>query len=82
MEGARQQPPDLTLATVEREHILGVLALNNWHLGRTAAVLGVATKTVYNRLHAYEKQGFVVRTPAGWRPAPPPAGAQQPGAAS
>lgn len=57
-----------TLNDVIRLYVLGVCVGCNWNLSRAAAVLGVATKTIYNHLHRYEEQGFVeYRRPRGWQ---------------
>lgn len=49
-----------TLEAVVRQHVLATCERCGWHIGLTADALGVATKTVYNHLHRYEEQGFVV----------------------
>jgi two-component system NtrC family response regulator/two-component system response regulator AtoC len=46
--------PIPTLADVERRHIETVLARLEGHRERTARALGIATKTLYRKLRAYE----------------------------
>ena len=48
-----------SLADIEREHILDVLARNNSHKPAAAEELGVSLRTLYNKLAAYEDQGFL-----------------------
>ena len=53
-------PADLltmTLEDMEREHILRVLNNRNGNRERTAAVLGISTRTLYRKLREYEAQG-------------------------
>jgi transcriptional regulator with PAS, ATPase and Fis domain len=45
--------PIPTLAEVEREHILAVLAGNRGNQARTAAQLGIGTATLYRKLKSY-----------------------------
>jgi two-component system response regulator AtoC len=45
-----QVPSGITLAEMEREYILRVLAENSGHRGRTARALGIDVKTLYNKL--------------------------------
>ena len=40
----------LTLAQMEREYIEAVLRENEGHRGRTARILGIDPKTLYNKL--------------------------------
>lgn len=44
---------DRTLAEVEREHILAVLEKYHWNRTRSAKVLGIDVKTLYNKLKSY-----------------------------
>jgi transcriptional regulator of acetoin/glycerol metabolism len=44
---------ELTLADVEREHILGVLARVGGNRSRAAEVLGMPRRTLYRRLEEY-----------------------------
>jgi two-component system response regulator HydG len=45
--------PPVTLAAVERAHILAVLARNEGHRERTALQLGIGSATLYRKLKAY-----------------------------
>ena len=60
-------PP--TLDDVIRSYVIRTCVACGWNLNRTARVLRVAVKTVYNHLHRYEEQGFIERGPRniGWR---------------
>ena len=49
------------LYVVVRAHILRVCVWLNWNIPSVAESLGVSVKTVYNRLHWYERDGFVVK---------------------
>ncbi len=51
---AQHDRPDLTLAIVEEEHIYRVLEREGWNRTRTAKVLGIDVKTLYNKLRRYE----------------------------
>jgi DNA-binding NtrC family response regulator len=46
-------PYGLSLDAVEREYILGSLQRNGNNKARTAEVLGVSEKTLYNKLNRY-----------------------------
>ena len=46
----------LTLAEVERRHIVSVLERTSWHQGRAAATLGISVKTLYRKIRAYGLQ--------------------------
>ncbi len=46
-------PPGVPLAEIERQAILATLQLNGGDKRKTAAVLGIALKTLYNRLKRY-----------------------------
>jgi len=46
-------PYGLTLDSVEREYIVGSLQRNGNNKARTAEVLGVSEKTLYNKLNRY-----------------------------
>ena len=50
---------DTPLATVERLHILRVLEANSGNKVRTAKVLGINVKTLYNKLKSYEAAGLI-----------------------
>ncbi len=45
--------PDLTLDEVERHHILRTLERHRWNKKRVAGILGIDTKTLYNKLRRY-----------------------------
>jgi len=55
----------LTLADTEKRHILRVLAANNGNKTRSARVLGIDTKTLYNKLKGYKASEDLVRKLAG-----------------
>jgi DNA-binding NtrC family response regulator len=46
-------PYGLSLDAVEREYILGSLQRNSNNKARTAEILGVSEKTLYNKLNRY-----------------------------
>jgi two-component system, NtrC family, response regulator AtoC len=43
----------VSLADLERRHIEHVLRQQNWHQGRTAAILGISSKTLYRKMREY-----------------------------
>ncbi len=45
--------PDQTLDDVERHHILRTLERHRWNKKRVAGILGIDTKTLYNKLRRY-----------------------------
>jgi len=45
--------PDLTLDEVERQHIMRTLERHRWNKKRVAGILGIDTKTLYNKLRRY-----------------------------
>ena len=49
---------DVPLADVERRHILRVLEVHGGNKLRTARVLGINVKTLYNKLKTYEREGL------------------------
>ena len=52
--GARSDGmPDLTLDEIERRHILRTLERHRWNKKRVAGILGIDTKTLYNKLRRY-----------------------------
>lgn len=51
----------LTLAETEKRHILRVLAANNGNKTRSARVLGIDTKTLYNKLKSYKASEDLAR---------------------
>jgi Nif-specific regulatory protein len=48
-----ERPADLTLDEVERHHILRTLDRHRWNKKRVAGILGIDTKTLYNKLRRY-----------------------------
>ncbi|MDQ3265413.1 MAG: sigma-54 dependent transcriptional regulator [Myxococcota bacterium] len=60
-------PYGLTLDTIEKEYILGSLQRNGGNKARTAEILGVSEKTLYNKLNRYaaEARGERPGAPAG-----------------
>lgn len=55
----------LPLAEVEKRHILRVLASTGGNKTRAAKILGIDTKTLYNKLKAYRSADQVARKRAG-----------------
>jgi DNA-binding protein Fis len=55
----------LPLAEVEKRHILRVLASTGGNKTRAAKILGIDTKTLYNKLKAYRSSDQVARKRAG-----------------
>lgn len=51
----------MTLAEVEKRHILRVLAAHRGNKTQASKSLGIDTKTLYNKLKAYEANGLVRR---------------------
>jgi DNA-binding NtrC family response regulator len=43
----------LSLSELERRHIEHVLRQQNWHQGRSAAILGISSKTLYRKMREY-----------------------------
>ena len=66
-----EQDPDgeavlgMTLAEVEKRHILRVLAAHRGNKTQASRSLGIDTKTLYNKLKAYEANGLVRRRVPG-----------------
>jgi DNA-binding NtrC family response regulator len=57
-KGVREFPPpppegDVTLDELERFHILRTLERHRWNKKRVAGILGIDTKTLYNKLRRY-----------------------------
>ena len=49
--------PETPLADVERRHILNVLRHTGNNRAQAARVLGISTRTLYNRLAEYDRDG-------------------------
>ena len=49
--------PEMPLADVERRHILNVLRHEGNNRTRAARILGISTRTLYNRLGEYDRDG-------------------------
>jgi DNA-binding NtrC family response regulator len=62
----------LTLDAVEKEYILGSLQRNGGNKARTAEVLGVSEKTLYNKLNRYAAEARLAAGVAT-EPSTPPA---------
>jgi DNA-binding NtrC family response regulator len=56
-------PYGLPLDLVEKEYILGSLQRNNGNKARTAEVLGVSEKTLYNKLNRYAAEAQAAQGP-------------------
>jgi DNA-binding NtrC family response regulator len=56
-------PYGLPLDLVEKEYILGSLQRNNGNKARTAEVLGVSEKTLYNKLNRYTAEAQAAQGP-------------------
>ena len=57
--GPESQPtldPEVPLAELERRHILSVLKFTDGNKTRAAGILGISTRTLYNKLAEYEKE--------------------------
>jgi DNA-binding NtrC family response regulator len=54
-----------TLQDIEREHILAALKRHQGDRRATSAELGIARKTLYNRMKRYIAQGFGISYPLG-----------------
>ena len=63
----------LTLDAVEKEYILGSLQRNANNKARTAEILGVSEKTLYNKLNRYSAEARAAAEAAeAARPSQPP----------
>ncbi|MFO1076373.1 MAG: helix-turn-helix domain-containing protein [Planctomycetota bacterium] len=63
----------LTLAEVEKRHIHRVLASTGGNKTRAARILGIDTKTLYNKLKSYQSAEAVARRRLNGAVAPAPA---------
>lgn len=59
--GADEEQLKLPLAEVEKRHILRVLASTSGNKTRAARILGIDTKTLYNKLKSYRSSENVAR---------------------
>lgn len=50
-----------TLAEVEADHILDVLAHHNWNKSHASEVLGIARSTLVRKIQNLQKQGYEIR---------------------
>ncbi len=55
------EPVQLPLAEVEKRHILRVLAAMNGNKTRAARILGIDTKTLYNKVKSYQASEAMAR---------------------
>jgi DNA-binding NtrC family response regulator len=62
-------PFGLTLDAVEKEYILGSLQRNGGNKARTADILGVSEKTLYNKLNRYAQESRGEESSEGPKPA-------------
>lgn len=60
-ENSEAEQLQLPLAEVEKRHILRVLASTGGNKTRAARVLGIDTKTLYNKLKSYKSSEQVAR---------------------
>jgi transcriptional regulator with GAF, ATPase, and Fis domain len=76
-----EEQQQMTLAEVEKRHILRVLAANDGNKSRAARVLGVDAKTLYNKLNRYrdeaERRRRQAEAAARGGPRPSAPGSQQ-----
>jgi transcriptional regulator with GAF, ATPase, and Fis domain len=60
-ENGEEEQLQLTLAEVEKRHIQRVLASTGGNKTRAARILGIDTKTLYNKLKSYQSSEAVAR---------------------
>ncbi len=60
---AFRMPYGLTLDEIEKEYLLGSLQRNGGNKARTAEVLGVSEKTLYNKLNRYAAEARLAQGP-------------------
>lgn len=60
-EGGGEDVLQMPLAEVEKRHILRVLASTGGNKTRAARILGIDTKTLYNKLKSYKSSEMVAR---------------------
>lgn len=64
-ESSPDEQLSLPLAEVEKRHIMRVLSSTNGNKTKAAKILGIDTKTLYNKLKAYRSSDLVARKRAG-----------------
>jgi transcriptional regulator with GAF, ATPase, and Fis domain len=60
-ESSPEEALQLTLAEIEKRHIQRVLASTGGNKTRAARILGIDTKTLYNKLKSYKSSEAVAR---------------------
>ena len=60
-EASQEEALQLPLAEVEKRHILRVLSSTNGNKTRAARILGIDTKTLYNKLKSYKSSEAMAR---------------------